>query len=848
MLPTSLDRSAVDGQLAAARAELEARVRAGRAGSADDLKDSFPDVWADPEAALELVYAEFVFRTAAGEAPDPADWYRRYPHWSDRLERLFALYDLMRGRETHGFRTDGTVGDEDDPGDGPPPGRHPPGYEILGEIGRGGMAVVFKARQVALNRVVALKVLRGGWLADEDRGRVRREAMAAARLQHPHVAQIHEVGEWAGAPFLTLEYVPGGTLADVLARSQRQGAVGVTPARAAELMETLARTMHAAHELGIVHRDLKPANILLAGDPTDPLAGPKIADFGLAVTVDRSAVDSHTATLAGTPCYMAPEQADCRRAAVGPRTDVYALGGLLYELLTGRPPVQGATVLETLDLVRTADPVAPRLLSPNTPRDLETVCLKCLRKSPDQRYPSAAALADDLRAYLDGRPITARPVSAAERGMMWARRHPQVAALAAAVVLLVGTVLAVTTSKWRASEAAREREAGLRQTAEQGEQREADLRHEAEGREARLLLKTARLQWVSHDLAGAREALARCPEDHRPAEWRALWRACRPPVRVMPRGSLADDSPNHGASKLVYSPDGRHLAARMANHSVTVWEVDSGREVYAHKARGANLDVAFPDDARLVISDSRDDGGRVPAAATVSFVELELATRRAGEVRRFARGGGRAYLLSADGRYGAHYSALNQLRVFDLNTGAEKAVTIPGVTDRNFQFAQTGHRLITTAVTDRTRVWDAATLAEVKSLPLPEKVAPQHSRLFAALSPDGTRLVLQKQIEGDDGELVFRDLNANKPDRVLYFTGESIRRPLFSPDGRLVAAWLYRRGYVGVWEFDSGREVFQIRGYEGQATATVFSPDGKRLAVGYPGWEVVEWDVSADAP
>lgn len=439
-----------------ARSELETRIRHGRLRSADDLRADFPAVWSDTESRLELVYAEYVLRAANGEAPDRADWCRRYPDMSERLERLFGLYDLMAGHDTAGGGPSGTVSVG---GKRPAasPAEHPDGYEILGEIGRGGMAVVYKARQRGLNRVVAVKVLRGGggWLRDEDAARVRREAEAVARLQHPHVVQIHEVGEWDGEPFLALEFVPGGTLADALARQHRLGTVGIPSDTAAALVETLARAMQHAHEQNIVHRDLKPANVLLADGPGGAFAHPKIADFGLAVAAERDSSVSQSAALVGTPSYMAPEQANSQLTLVGPRTDVYALGGILYELLTGRPPFQGATVLETLDLVRQAEPVRPRLLRPAVPRDVETICLKCLSKDPARRYGSAAALADDLARFRDGRPITARPVGVFEQGWKWCRRRPLLAGLAAGLVAAVALGTAGVALEYRRAESER---------------------------------------------------------------------------------------------------------------------------------------------------------------------------------------------------------------------------------------------------------------------------------------------------------------------------------------------------------------------------------------------------------
>jgi tetratricopeptide (TPR) repeat protein len=319
----------------------------------------------------------------------------------------------------------------------PPSAPHPavPGYEILEEVGRGGMGVVYRARQAGLGRVVALKTVPAD-AAEEDLARFRREAAAAARLRHPNLMQVYEVGESGGRPYLAMEFVEGGTLA------RRLDGVPLPPVVAAGLVETLARAVQYAHERGVVHRDLKPANVLL--DPTAPgddgppawLAGcaPKIADFGLARTSDAPAGTTRTGEVLGTPAYMAPEQAAGGKG-IGPATDIYALGAVLYECLTGRPPFRAATVLETLDLVRSAEAVPPARLQPKVPRDLQTVCLKCLEKEPRKRYATAGALADDLRRFREGRPVVARPAGPARRLLKWARRNPALAALLAAALL-----------------------------------------------------------------------------------------------------------------------------------------------------------------------------------------------------------------------------------------------------------------------------------------------------------------------------------------------------------------------------------------------------------------------------
>jgi serine/threonine-protein kinase len=267
------------------------------------------------------------------------------------------------------------------------------------------------------------------------RVRFRAEAEAVADLQHPNIVQVYEVGEHAGSPYFSMEYVPGGTLRARLDGQPR-------PAReSAELVAALARAVQYAHDRGIVHRDLKPANVLLAADGT-----PKVADFGLAKRIsDGLLTRTQTGWVLGTPSYMAPEQAAGKGGRAGPAADVYALGALFYELLTGRPPFAGETFESTLLLILNEDPVPPRRLHSAVPRDLETICLKCLQKDPHRRYPSAAALADDLRRFLAGEPIAARPVGGLERTLLWARRKPWLAGLAAAVVVLLVAGSVVST-------------------------------------------------------------------------------------------------------------------------------------------------------------------------------------------------------------------------------------------------------------------------------------------------------------------------------------------------------------------------------------------------------------------
>ena len=308
---------------------------------------------------------------------------------------------------------------------------HVPGYEILGELGRGGMGVVYKARQLKLNRIVALKmILAGGQAGEAALARFRTEAEAIARLQHPNIVQVHDVGEHEGKPYFSLEFCAGGSLA------QKVAGTPLPPKAAAWMVEMLARGMAAAHHKAIIHRDLKPANVLLLEDGT-----PKITDFGLAKKLDDPG-QTQSGAIMGTPSYMAPEQASGKTKEIGPPVDIYALGAILYELLTGRPPFKATTELETVMQVVNDDPVPPSQLQSKTPRDLETICLKCLQKEPARRYASAGALAEDLRRFQAGEPILARPVGKLERAWRSARRNPTATSFAAITMLLVFGLLA----------------------------------------------------------------------------------------------------------------------------------------------------------------------------------------------------------------------------------------------------------------------------------------------------------------------------------------------------------------------------------------------------------------------
>ena len=426
----------------------------------------------NPEMTLDLIYSDYLVREELHEFPTVGEYAARFPAYADALTNQVTFHrqvsnvarclqpESAESATWSTFVPGALVGGI-------------PGYRILGLVGRGGSSVVLKARQQRLERQVALKVLVKSSADEELRHRFINEALAAAQIEHPNVVAIYDVGEHRGFPYLALEYVPGGTLFDEL-----HGVPWPNEA-SARMILLLARGLQAAHDRGVIHRDLKPSNILLRKpfhvestpflDDADAASGVKIADFGLAKIVPQSGAMEWTLTgdVLGTPSYMAPEQALGRRDEIGPTTDIYSLGVILYELLVGRPPFRGRTPLDTLAFATSAAPVPPSRLVRGVSRDLETICLKCLEKSPEKRYATARQLAGDLERYFDGRPIAARPPSRLEIVRRWCARNPVVATLTIGLLLALTGGLFGALWQWKQAELARHGESVARQEAEQ---------------------------------------------------------------------------------------------------------------------------------------------------------------------------------------------------------------------------------------------------------------------------------------------------------------------------------------------------------------------------------------------
>jgi serine/threonine-protein kinase len=424
------------------------RWRQGERVPVETYLEQHPDLSSHTDAVLDLIYHEILLREEDGDVPTLEEYRRRFPHLEKDLALQFAVDGALdrqfldppestspTWRNECSLMPPPELCDAPRASDFPPVCPLPslPGYEILEVLGRGGMGVVYKARQISLNRMVAVKMLLAGAHAGpEELARFQSEAETAARLQHANIVQVYEIGVHEGQPFIALEFMES-SLAKSLAGTP------LPPRQAATWAEMLARAGHYAHQRGIIHRDLKPANVLLSRDGVL-----KIADFGMAKIVlaertsGRARAETTPGDIFGTPSYMAPEQADGRVRQIGPATDVYGLGAILYEMLTGRPPFCASTILQTLEDVCLREPVPPSRLQPSLPRDLEVICLTCLQKKADRRYASAQALADDLHAFLADEAIVARSPPSTERLARWVRRRPREAMLtAAAIVALV---------------------------------------------------------------------------------------------------------------------------------------------------------------------------------------------------------------------------------------------------------------------------------------------------------------------------------------------------------------------------------------------------------------------------
>jgi serine/threonine protein kinase/WD40 repeat protein len=907
--------------LALLLADQRQRWQRGERVRVEDYYERDPGVRADAEAILQLIYNEVILREEQGEVPQLAEYVQRFPDLADPLRLQFEVDQAIQSGQLFRSALKQTEAASGPSGASLPGSRtctspatqvNVPNYEILGVLGQGAMGIVYQAWQMNLRRLVALKMVRAGSLTDREMlARFRIEAEAAARLQHPNIVQIYEVGEHAGRPYLALEYVDGGSLAEHL------DGTPLPAQQVATLLEVLARAMDHAHQRGIVHRDLKPGNILLqslftAGDAEErrgnpaaklPLRSsvsaavhdstPKITDFGLAkLLVGGDESQTLTGSILGTPSYMAPEQASGKTKETVPATDVYALGAILYELLTGRPPFRGESRLATLEQIRSQEPVPPRSLQPRLPHDLETICLKCLQKEPGKRYATAAALAEDLRRFQAGEPILARPTSWVERAASWCRRNPAVSALAGSVALLLilVTVVSVLSAVWQrqarqeildklwwsylgqAKANRTSRRVGQRFNSlemltkaaqiarEQGmpEERLRELRNEAI---ACLALPDLRLtrqpgslppDSFSIDLDGTLEKYARVDlrggvTIHRVAD----------NVEI---GQL----PGLGSSAfVVLSRDGQFLALqREASLRSQVWKLAGPKPVVViDEPTGLTLD--FSSDSRQAVVGQRDGTiswydldsgqrlrqlatGRLPRHLAVHPKEPQVAVcgDKVVRIRSLETGRVLAELGHETGIYnvawhpGGHQVATagedNRIYLWDVPAQRQTAV-LEGHKSGGIQlaFSHSGDLLASGGWENTLRLWDTQTGKQVFST--------QAATGCLRFQPDDRQLAAA--IRGN--ELGLWEIALSREYRTLVrplmHGSESHHGCAFSADGRLLAAGM--KDGVAFWDLTQGTALAFTR--LNFAGSILFDPSGALLTNGGDG--VLRWPVQADA-
>jgi WD40 repeat protein len=763
----------------------------------------------NPDRGLDDLLALYLEETEAGRSPDRAAWLALYPEYAAELSAFFANLDHV-GRIADPLRRDhlsptlsfptvatapvegGRVGYFGD-------------YELIREIARGGMGVVFAARQVSLDRMLALKMITDGpGTSTDDLRRFRLETEAVAHLDHPHIVPIYEVGEHAGHRYYSMKLVDGGTLATEAPRLRGD------LREAARVVATTARAIHYAHRRGILHRDLKPSNILF-----DRQGRPMVADFGLARRIDAAGDLTRTGSIVGTPAYMAPEQAEGRRESVTTAVDVYGLGAILYEVLTGRPPHRGDSTLETLRKVRDEEPERPTAIDPRLPRDLETICLKCLEKPPGRRYPSAEAVADDLDRWLAGLPIAARPTTLPERGLKWARRRPTAAALVATgIIAIAAAAFAVqqTRSVVRLDDQVREAEAKVTRRIE------SESLAESEGYLDKI--KTAQKAWASNDIATAQRILDACPAATRQWEWSYLEGLIHSEIRTI--------SGHSGMScGVAFAPSSGVFCCPDERGGVAIWDDRSDRAITHIRGHdGFAYGVAFDREGKRLATAGSD--GRVRLWDVSNGTLLHTLTGHGEWAAGVAFNRDASRLVSG--------GADRVVRVWNTATGAE-VLALRGHTGAvlGVAFRPDGGQIASAGLDPVIRLWNAETGREERTLP----ADPEATRSLA-YRPDGLRLASG----GADRRVRIWDIGSGNEIRGFVAASGRVDGLAFSPDGtRLATGGLDRS--VTIWEAATGRELASYRGHAAPVFSVAFSPDGSRLASSGQDATVKLWDATS---
>ncbi len=672
-------------------------------------------------------------------------------------------------------------------------------FELLEVIGYGAFGTVYKARDPELDRLVAVKVPHPGESAAAA-GRFLREARSAAQLRHPAIVPIHEAGEDQDTPFLVSELVAGATLADCL-HSRRFG-----PAEAARLIATLADALDYAHTKGVIHRDVKPTNVMI-----DAAGEPHLLDFGLALRDAGEVTMTTEGQVLGTPGYMSPEQARGEGHAVDGRTDVYSLGAILYLMLTGEPPFRG-NVRMVLRQVLEEDPRPPRRLNDRVPRDLETVCLKCLDKEPGRRYGSAAALADDLHRFLAGRPVLARPVPLVAKAGRWCRRNPALAGALTAVFLALAAVAAVSL-EFAHSQAENAR--NLKVVNEELQQ--TDARRRQALRQATYLARDRGLALCEQGeadlgLLWLARALEIGPEDDPELaeglqEVRAQFGAWQ--GRVCP--PLTDLAPAARVDVLTFSPDGRLLLTGSRDGPVTLWRTATGEMIgNSLSFQGAGAIVVFSRNGRRFAATGWNGPVHVGDAATGQAIGAPIPHR-----------GGDLLAISPDGKLIANLERPESVRLWDVDPGRLLGDPIrPGGEVRAVAFSPDGKLLVTGGRDGKARFWDTATGQSVG-----KSMAHQGAIYGAVFSPDGKTLLTW----GEDRTARLWDPATSQARGTPLGHQQPVRAAAFSPDGLLIATGSGEqpeKGEVRVWDVAAARQVGMSMSHPTAVREVAFSHDG----------------------
>ncbi len=682
-------------------------------------------------------------------------------------------------------------------------------YELIEEIARGGMGVVYRARQLSLNRMVAVKVVLSGPFADpEFVRRFQTEAEAAAALRHPNIVVVHEVGERDGVHFLSMELVEGQNFSE-LVRQQPLPA-----RRAAMYLHTIALAVQHAHERGILHRDLKPSNILL-----DVFDQPRITDFGLAKIKDHDAELTIPGAVLGSPNFIPPEQAAGRFSEIAAHSDVYSLGAILYQLLTGRPPFQGETLNEILQQVQGADPVPPGKLNPSVPPDLQTICLKCLQKEPARRYATAQELAEDLELFLAGKPIRARPVSFAEFIWLWCRRRPALAALILAFHLaLIGGLAGILYEWHRSGEHAR------------GEMQQR-LLAEKNAEAMRLNVYAADMALAGQvmqqgDFGRARRTLERMmPQagetDLRGFEWRYLWKLCA--------GTQVATLGQHQwiVTCAAFSPDGKTIASGGMGGQVKIWDAEQFicRQTL-NMFTSAVWSVAFTSDGRELMASG--SGG-------VNFLNCGSWQTRTNFPGRLASLSADGMLLAASESGPFFSDAAGPITLWNFAT--HQLLRTFTETGRAPALSPDGKFLAVATATNGVRLYESASGKQLRFLPTPKPVWSLH------FSPEGNTLLAA----GWSGDVAVWNLRDDLSPKIISANNLNVWDASFSPDGKQIVTTSSDQT-VRVWDRDTLAEKNVLRGHESEVWCAAFSPDGKKMVTGGKDQNVLLWNLAAPAP